>query len=181
MGDILSTISLGDHRMLVYADMFMLNDAYRTSVKQYLAMDMAVIIFTHYESLGAIRYALQELDIDVAEHEQDHSLSIMDGDDVLSALQIEEFINFLKEKEDSAVKGGKQGLGIVIDVGSFFHLGKKVDLEKFELECDSGILAALKCSILCCYHLRDLEANSQDFRNQAHSRHAVSYVVKEEN
>jgi hypothetical protein len=180
IGVILSTMSLGDHRMLVYPDNYTLNDAYRTSVKQFLAANVGVIIFPHYESLGAVRHVLQELDIDVAVHEGDHSLTIMDGDNILVRMQIEGFVDFLKKQEEAAVKEGRQGLGIIIDVGSFFHLRREVDLEKFEMLCHSGKLAGGKSTVLCCYHSRDLQGSAQDFRNQVHSMHEISYIVQAE-
>ena len=164
--------------MLAYPDRHALEDVYRACTSQSLADRKSVAILTHYETPSSIGYALRELDIDIKKHEEDNSISIIDGDGVLAGLHKGGIAEYLKGLEQLAIEEGKRGINFLVDMGSFYHLEKHDELALFEQQCNFGVLGQ-NCSVLCCYHLRDLEAIKQRIGSEIHSFHSTSFIIND--
>jgi hypothetical protein len=66
-------------------------------------------------------------------------------------------LQYLKTLEELAIKHSKNGIDVIVDMGSFRYLGKEQEL----VECENRFNVASadsKSSILCCYHDRDVKA-----------------------
>ena len=179
IGKHLSNMQFGDHNLLLYSDINSLRTIYSSHSKQSLhSRNNAVIILYHYEIKASIVHALQELDIAVDCHEADRSLIILDADEIICKLSIDNFLQYLKTLEGLAIKYGRNGIDVIIDMGSFRHLGKEQEL----LECERKFNTAFKdskSSTLCCYHDKDIKALAIA-EDEIYQFHLKNYIVREQ-
>jgi hypothetical protein len=88
-------------------------------------------------------------------------------------------MQYLEALEGLAIKYGKNGIDVIVDMGSFRHLGKEQEL----IECESRFHITFtdpKSSILCCYHEKDLKALDATRIEEIHILHLNNYIVKEQ-
>lgn len=180
IGEHLSKMTLGEHNMLIYADINSLREIYCShSRKSLQSRNNAVIILYHYESKGSIRNALKEFDIEVDRYEADRSLIIMDANEIIFKPTLDSFMQYLKSLEGLAIKYGKNGIDVIDDMGSFRHLGKKQEL--IEGENRFNIISAdSRSSIICCYHDKDLKVLDAARINEIHKLHLNNFIVEEQ-
>lgn len=180
IGKHLSKMTLGEHNMLIYADISSLREiCCLHSRKSLQSRNNAVIILYHYETKGSIRNALKEFDVDVDRYEADKSLIIRDANEIIFNPSLDSFMQYLGALEGLAIKYGKNGIDVIVDMGSFQHLGKEQEL----IECESRFnitSAGQKSSILCCYHDKDLKALDATRIEEIHKLHLNNYIVKEQ-
>jgi hypothetical protein len=174
-------MQFGEHNMLVYSDLNSLREIYSSHTKRSLQLrNSAAIILYHYETKVSVVHALKELDIAVERHEADRSLIILDADEVIfKTPTCDGFLQYLKTVETLAIKYGRNGIDVIIDMGVFRHLGKEQEL----LECERTFnitSRGSKSSILCCYHKKDVEELDATRKEEIHKSHLKSYVVKEQ-
>lgn len=165
--------------MIVYADINSLREIYSSHSKRSLqSRNNAVVILYHYENRGSIENALKEFDIEVDRYEADRSLIIRDADEVIFRPTFDSFLQYyLKTLEGLAIKCGKNGTDVIVDMGSFRHFGKEQEL----VECEKRfnvISADSKSSILCCYHDKDMKALDATRKEEIHKSHLKNYIVK---
>ena len=173
-----SKMRLGDHNLIMYPDINSLRTIYSSHSKQSLqSQNNAVIILYNYEIKASIVHALEELDIAVQCHEADRSLVILDADEIIFKLSIDNFLQYLKTLEGLALKCGRNGIDVIIDMGSFRHLGKEQEL----LECErkfNSVFKDSKSSILCCYHEKDIKTIDVT-QEEIYQFHSKNYIVRE--
>ena len=180
IGEHLSKMTLGEHNMLIYADINSLREIYCShSRKSLQSRNNAVIILYHYESKGSIRNALKEFDIEVDRCEADRSLIIMDANEIIFKPTLDSFMQYLKSLEGLAIKYGKNGIDVIADMGSFRHLGKEQEL--IEGENRFNIISAdSRSSIMCCYHVKDLKVLDAARINEIHKLQLNNFIVEEQ-
>ncbi|MDQ3967867.1 MAG: MEDS domain-containing protein [Thermoproteota archaeon] len=180
IGQHLSKMTLGEHNMLIYADVNSLREIYCShSRKSLQSRNNAVIILYHYETKGSIRNALKEFDIEVDRYEADRSLIITDANEIIFKPTLDSFMQYLKALEELAIKYGKNGIDVIVDMGSFRHLGKEQEL----IECENRFNITSgdsKSSILCCYHDKDLKSFDATRIEEIHKSHLKNYIIKEQ-
>jgi hypothetical protein len=180
IGEDLSKMRFGEHNALIYDDINSLREIYCSYSKKRLQLrNNTIVILYHYETKRSIRDALKEFDIDLDRHEADRSLIIRDANEIVLSPTLDSFLQYLKTLERLAIKYGKNGIDVIVDMGSFRHIGKEQEL----VECEKRlnfICAASKCSILCCYHNKDVKALGANRTEEIHKSHLKNYVVKEQ-
>jgi hypothetical protein len=180
IGEDLSTMSFGEHNMLIYADVnSLLEICCSHSKKSLQSRNNAVIILYHYETKDSIRNALKEFDIEVDSYEADRSLIIRDANEIIFNPTLDSFLQYLKTLEELAIKHGKNGIDVIVDMGSFRHLGKEQELGVCENRFNIAS-ADSKSTILCCYHDKDVKALDAIRIEEIHKSHLKNYIVKEQ-
>lgn len=133
IGEDLSKMRFGEHDAIIYGDINSLRDIYCSHSKKSLQLrNNTVIILYHYETKRSIRDALKEFDIDVDQNEADRSLIIRDANETILRPTSDSFLQYLKTLEQLAIKCGKNGIDVIVDMGSFRHMGKEQELVEYE-------------------------------------------------
>jgi hypothetical protein len=180
IGEHLSTMTFGEHNMLIYADVnSLLEISCSHSKKSLQSRNNAVIILYHYETKDSIRNALKDFDIEVESYEAERSLIIRDANEIIFNPTLDSFLQYLKTLEELAIKHGKNGIDVIVDMGSFRHLGKEQELGVCENRFNIAS-ADSKSTILCCYHDKDVKALDAIRIEEIHKSHLKNYIVKEE-
>jgi hypothetical protein len=173
-------MQFGEHNMLVYSDLNSLREIYSSHTQRSLQLrNNAAIILYHYETKVSVVHALKELDIAVERHEADRSLIILDANKVIFKPTFDGFLQYLKTLETLAIKSGRNGINLIIDMGAFRHRSKEQELLEYE-RIFNIIFRDSKSSILCCYHKKDVEVLDATRKEEIHKSHLKSYVVKEQ-
>lgn len=140
-----------------------------------------MVILYHYDTRTSLINAIKEFDIDVDTFEADSSLLVKDADEILFRPDLGSFILYLKSLQLLAIKSGKNGLDIVIDMGPFQHFGKEKEIAKCEIGLNGiATYSGSRSSIVCCYHDNDVKGLDSNIIEDLHKSHQTSYVVKEE-
>ena len=134
---------------------------------------------SNYETKRLITHTLKEFDIDVDRHEADRSLIIRDANEIILRPTLDSLLQYLKTLERLAIKCGRSGIDVIVDVGSFRHIRIKQELVEYENRLNI-ICGASKCSILCCHHNKDVKALGGNTIEEIHKSHLKNYVVKEQ-
>jgi MEDS: MEthanogen/methylotroph, DcmR Sensory domain len=173
-------MQFGEHNMLVYSDLNSLREIYSSHTQRSLQLrNNAVIILYHYETKISVVHALKELDIAVEHHEADRSLIILDANEVIFKPTFNSFLQYLKTLGTLAIKSGRNGIDVVIDMGAFRHRGKEQELLEYERTFNITSRGS-KSSILCCYHKKDVEVLDATRKEEIHKSHLKNYIVKEQ-
>jgi hypothetical protein len=179
IGEHLSNMRFGEHNALIYADVNSLREICCLHSKKSLQLrNNTVIILYHYETKRSIRNALKEFDIEVGRYEADKSLIIRDANEIILSPTLDSFLQYLKTLESLAIKCGKNGIDVIVDTGFFRHIGKEQEL----VECENrlnNICEDSKCSILCCYHDKDVKELETIRIEEIHKSHLKNYIIKE--
>jgi hypothetical protein len=88
-------------------------------------------------------------------------------------------LQYLETLEELAIKHGKNGIDVIVDMGSFRHLGKEQELVVCENRFNIAS-AYSKSSILCCYHDKDVKAVDPVRIEEIQKSHSKNYIVKEQ-
>jgi hypothetical protein len=160
----LHRFEFGEHNILVYPDYETLRDLYSQHCRIRLKEgNEIVLLLPHYETINSVREALRELDIDVAKHEQDNTLVIMDAITTMFNPTTDDFRDYLMGLENRARATGKSGICIIADMGSFYHLGKLDEMISYEVAIPPK-RQDVKSSLLCVYHSKDFERLSKEHK-----------------
>lgn len=170
--DQLQKFEFGEHNILTYHDYDSLRELYARHCKQRLEKDNEIVmLLPHYLTPTSIRFALQELDIDVRRHEDDQTLIIMDAVNAIFNPTAKDFLSYLSGLENRAKTKKKDGICILADMGAFYHMRQASDL--IDYETSIPIKTGLKSTLLCLYHQQDFERlakNEQDVICESHFR-----------
>lgn len=165
----------GEHNILTYPDYDSLRELYARHCKQRLDRNNEIVmLLTHYLTPASIRFALQELEIDVKRHEQEQTLIIADAVSTMFNPSAQDFIGYLKGLEKRLHIKKKEGICIIADMGAFYHMRKISELLEYETSIPSK--TDLKSTLLCIYHEHDFERlpkNEQDAICKSHFRELV--------
>ena len=163
--DQLQRFEFGEHNILVYPDYDTLRDLYSQHCKRRLKEDNEIVLLLpHYETISSVRQALQELDIDVRQHEKDQTLIIMDAITTMFNPTAHDFTEYLRGLENRARATGKSGICVIADMGSFYHLGKVDEMINYEAAIPPR-RQDIKSTLLCAYHNKDFARLNTEQRN----------------
>jgi hypothetical protein len=201
--DHLAHAEYGTHSILVYPNIETLRETYSRYAKSQLEdNNEIVLILPYYETANKVRKILSEgfvnnigngndsvvvaaindtktnSIIDVARHEKEGSLIIMDSvkgyfgsgndhdDDDNDNTDLMAFVKQLVKKAESS---GKNGVSVIADLGSFYHYhhnGKTADkLFEYELSLPSKY-EGMKLKGFCIYHKEDLDKRFTEEQKQ---------------
>ena len=169
--------SPGAHHLIVYHNTATLRQVYSSYVDTALnANNETVILFPFYETADSVRRVLHESEfgIDVTNHEDQHSLIIMDS---LKGYfgSSERIMSIVKPELERAKITGKSGVSVFGDPGSFFHHHKEGELMNYELSLPSEFDVKLKA--FCLYHKGDFDARLTDSQKQKLLEHHGKGIV----
>jgi KaiC/GvpD/RAD55 family RecA-like ATPase len=162
----------GDHNILIYRDVETLNEIMATHYREALEQKNELALFvSQYQTIQKVRDVLEKSGLDVARHEHQGSLVILDsvkgyhGPD--GSYTVTSLINMLL---DRANKLEKKGMFAMADVGSFFFLDKLEALVTYELSLPS-VWSDTKLRSFCLYHQRDIARLSERERQALIDHH----------
>ena len=171
----LHRFEFGEHNILTYPDYDSLRELYARHCKTRLeGGNEIVILLPHYLTPASIRYALQELEIDVKKHEYEETLLILDAISTMFNNSAADFLGYLSGMEKRAKFKKKDGVCIIADMGAFYHLRKREELVDYERSIPAK--SQLKSTLLCIYHRKDfdrLEKQERDAICKSHYRELV--------
>jgi hypothetical protein len=207
--DHLTHAEYGTHSILVYPNIETLRETYSRYVKIQLEdNNEIVLILPYYETADKVRKTLSEgivniadrngndadavndtknnSIIDVARHEKEGSLIIMDsvkgyfgsgnnseGEDRL--------MSFVKQLVKKAERSGKNGVSVIADLGSFYHYhhnSKTADkLVEYELSLPSSY-DGMKLKGFCIYHKEDLDKRfTEEEKQKLRDHHGKALMI----
>lgn len=149
----LALIEAGEHSILTFQEMEIMKEIRSRYCYDLLKKkNMAVLLLIYLESRDEVISHLRTAgEIDVDRYIADGSLFIDCDDHSLIGSKDNDFHGHLVEIQNEAIKKGKQGLGIILDISSL--LDAVDELLKFESEILQKNKAHLiHTSLLCCYN-----------------------------
>ena len=200
----------GTHFILVYPNIETLRETYSRYVKMQLEdNNEIVLILPYYETANNVRKILSEgfvnniadgndsvvvaavngtknnSIIDVARHEKEGSLIIMDsvkgyfgsGNDDDDT----DLMAFVKQLVKKAESSGKNGVSVIADLGSFYHYhhnSKTADkLFEYELSLPSSY-DGMKLKGFCIYHKQDLDKRfTEEQKQKLRDHHGKALMI----
>jgi hypothetical protein len=200
----------GTHSILVYPNIETLRETYSRYVKMQLEdNNEIVLILPYYETANNVRKILSEgfvsniadgndsvvvaavngtknnSIIDVARHEKEGSLIIMDsvkgyfgsGNDDDDT----DLMAFVKQLVKKAESSGKNGVSVIADLGSFYHYhhnSKTADkLFEYELSLPSSY-DGMKLKGFCIYHKQDLDKRfTEEQKQKLRDHHGKALMI----
>jgi hypothetical protein len=213
--DHLTHVEYGTHSILVYPNIETLRETYSRYAKSQLEdNNEIVLILPYYETANNVRKILSEgfvnniadsndsvvlaavngtknnSIIDVARHEKEGSLIIMDSvkgyfgsgndhdDDNNDNNDLMAFVKQLVKKAESS---GKNGVSVIADLGSFYHYhhnSKTADkLFEYELSLPSSY-DGMKLKGFCIYHKQDLDKRfTEEQKQKLRDHHGKALMI----
>jgi hypothetical protein len=173
----LHKFEFGEHNILTYPDYDSLRELYARHCKQRLvASNEIVMLLPHYLTPASIRYALQELEIDVKKYELDQTLIIADAISTIFNPSSADFLDYLRGLENRARVKNKAGICVIADMGAFYHLRKLDELVEYERSIPTK--TDLKSTLLCVYHKRDFDRLPEKERETICKSHHRELVLE---
>jgi hypothetical protein len=192
--DHLTHAEYGTHSILVYPDIQTLRETYSMYVKKQLEdSNEIVLILPYYETADKVRKTLSNSDFvnrgeaansdsnnsngssinDVRKYEKEGSLMIMDsvkgyfGSDS-NYEGADRLMSFFKQLVKKAESLGKNGVSVIADLGSFYHLQSNNATEKlFEHELSlPSRYDGMKFKGFCAYHKADFDKRFTEEQKQ---------------
>jgi hypothetical protein len=154
----LTTITSGDHIMLIYPNLYSFRDIYSQYCKTAFENNEIVLLLTYYETIDNVRQTLKEIDIDTEKYEKERSLMIVQDITRTYFGSADDFLFFLEILDKQQEKRGKNGISVFADMGVFFHHqqnDKKNTVVEFERSLGSKFDIRLKR--FCSYHKKDFD------------------------
>jgi hypothetical protein len=202
----------GTHSILVYPNIETLRETYSRYVKMQLEdNNEIVLILPYYETANNVRKILSEgfvnniadsndsvvlaavngtknnSIIDVARHEKEGSLIIMDSVKGYFGLGSDhdddntDLMTFVKQLVKKAESSGKNGVSVIADLGSFYHYhhnSKTADkLFEYELSLPSSY-DGMKLKGFCIYHKQDLDKRfTEEQKQKLRDHHGKALMI----
>jgi MEDS: MEthanogen/methylotroph, DcmR Sensory domain len=154
----LTTITSGDHIMLIYPNLYSFRDIYSQYCKTAFENNEIVLLLTYYETIDNVSQTLKEIDIDTEKYEKERSLMIVQDITRTYFGSADDFLFFFEILDKQQEKRGKNGISVFADMGVFFHHqqnDKKKTVVEFERSLGSKFDIRLKR--FCSYHKKDFD------------------------
>lgn len=175
----LCAMEFGEHNILIYNELDSFREIYSQHIKKRLAANEIVLMLPHYENIDCVKNVLKEIEIDVEKHRAEGSLVIMDSVRGFFGSDIENFFSFLKILRQRVKDMNKSGLSVVVDMGSFYHLGKIGEMISYEKSIPAKSYTT--SSLLCSYHIKDFSRLEDDQKQLLLDHHYRNLLVKNTN
>ena len=172
--ELLSEADYGEHSILVYPDLDTFREVYTHEIKARLQNNDVVAVLPHYETLSSIKINLSELDIDITALQNEKRLLIIDSAQVFFTNI--GFSAFASGLEDLAKRNNRKGTFIFAEMGPFFHRNQIQELLNWENSIPTK--NEMNCSLVCCYHEKDLQRLSEDQKKMLCNHHFTDLRVK---
>jgi hypothetical protein len=174
----LTTITSGDHIMLIYPDIYSFKEIYSRYCKTALENNEIVLLLTYYETIDNVRQSLKEIGLDTEKYEKEKALMIVQ--DITSTYfgSADDFIFFIKIFDKRQEKRGKNGISVFADMGVFFHHqqnDKKNTVVEFERSLGSKLDIRLKR--FCSYHKKDFDRFEESEKRELLEAHHLRINV----
>jgi DcmR-like sensory protein len=173
---LLSESNYGEHSILVYPDLDTFREVYTHEIQARIQNNDIVALLPHYETLSSIKINLRELDMDITALQNEKKLLVIDSAEVFFTNL--GFSAFAMGLEDLAKRSGRNGTFIFAEMGPFFHRDKIQELLTWENSIPTK--NDMKCSLICCYHEKDLQRLSEDQKKMLCNHHFTDLHVKNE-
>jgi predicted helicase len=154
----LTTITSGNHIMLIYPNLYSFRDIYSQYCKTALENNEIVLLLTYYETIDNVRQTLKEIDLDTEKYEKEKALMIVQDITRTYFGSADDFLFFIKILDKQQAKRGKIGISVFADMGVCFHHqqnDKKNTVVEFERSLGSKF--DIKLKRFCSYHKKDFD------------------------
>jgi hypothetical protein len=154
----LSTMTSGDHIILIYPNMYTFKEIYSRYCKTALENNEIVLLLTYYETIDNVRLTLKEVGVDTEKYEKEKALMIVQDITRTYFGSADDFLFFIKILDKQQEKRGKNGISVFADMGVFFHHqqnDKKNIVVSFERSLGSKF--DIKLKRFCSYHKKDFD------------------------
>lgn len=160
----LTDAAFGAHYLIVYPDLATLRQVYSHYINTALNVkNETVILLPFFETTDTARRTLGHTDVDVAKHEEQQSLLLVDS--LKGYFGTSEGVRqLIKQALEHAIASGKNGVAAFGDMGSFFYYNKDNDLVNYELSLPTNYNGNLKT--FCLYHKRDFDLRLTEQQKQ---------------
>jgi hypothetical protein len=161
----------GAHHLIVYPNQRVLRELYTRYVKTQLEQEnKTVLILPHYETTDSLRKSLLVDDnSEDTMKEYEDSLIVMDS--IKGHFGADDHMAYVNKLVDSS----ENGVLVIADAGSFFHLGKKEKLVEHELSMPSRFDADLKR--FCVFHKQDFNTLAEEQRQKLLDHHGQVLII----
>jgi hypothetical protein len=167
----------GAHHLIVYPDLRVLRELYTKYIKTQLEREnKIVLLLPHYETVDNLKKILLDDSFPAATDKDmmkkyENSLIVMDSiKGHFGAGSHMDFVNKL-------VNGAENGVLVIADAGSFFHLNKTDKLIEHELSMPSQFDINLKR--FCVFHKQDFNTLSEEQRQKLINHHGQVIVLED--
>jgi len=174
----LTTITYGDHIVLIYPNLCSFREIYSRYCKTALENNEIVLLLTYYETIDSVRQTLKEIDIDTEKYEKERSLMVIQDITRTYFGSAEDFLFFIKIFDKHQEKRGKNGISLFADMGVFFHHSHN-DKENImvEFERSLGSKFDTKLKRFCNYHKKDFDRFEEHEKGNLLKAHHIKINV----
>lgn len=171
-------VKFGEHNILIYDDINILDKVYSKYCKHQLSTSNHVVLLLIFnEDEETVLQNLSDEGIDVEKRRSDGSLLIED-----SVLEFfgsgTRMLEYLSTLQKYARDIGKNGLTVILDVAGLYLLGSEDDLLRFESSIGPNNQKHLaNASLLCCYHIALSGKISKGSRSRIMDQHQKRLYV----
>lgn len=174
----LTTITSGDHIILIYSDLYSFRDIYSRYCKTALENNEIVLLLTYYETIDNVRQILKEIGVDTEKYEKEKALMIVQDITRTYFGSADDFLFFLEILDKQQERRGKNGISVFADMGIFFHHqqnDKKNIVVEFERSLGSKF--GIKLKRFCSYHKKDFDRFEEYQRGDLLEAHCLRINV----
>jgi hypothetical protein len=162
----------GAHHLIVYSDQRVLRELYTKYVKTQLEREnKTVLILPHYETTDSLKRGLLDADNDNENMMKKYEDSLIVMDSIKGHFGADDHMAYVNNLVDSS----ENGVLVIADAGSFFHLGKKEKLVEHELSMPSRFDADLKR--FCVFHKQDFNTLAEEQRQKLLDHHGQVLII----
>ena len=170
-------IEAGGHNLLVYDELITLREIFGNCAKTLLPKNEIVVLASQYDSLDNLKRSLQKKGVNVAKHQAEGTLFIIDAQHGYQGPDTYGTFKLVVTLSSRAKKEGRRGITWLGDMGSFFAFDRIHDLVDYELSCPTKYEDTLKT--VCCYHKVDFNSLDRGNKGRLIQHHRKSIFVDE--
>jgi hypothetical protein len=149
-----------------------LRELYRKYVKTHLEQEnKTVLILAHYETTDSLKRILLAAD-NSEDKMKKYKDSLIVMDSIKGHFGADDHMTFVNNLVNSA----ENGVLVIADAGSFFHLNKKDKLVEHELSMPSRFDTNLKR--FCVFHKQDFDVLSEEQKQKLINHHGQVLIVE---
>jgi hypothetical protein len=175
----------GAHYLLIYPELRVLRELYTQYIKTQLEHENKIVLMLpHYETADDLRKILSEdffatekadnaSSIDIKKYEDEDSFIVMDS---LRHFGSTNSMAFVKQLVTKAESSAKNGVSIIADAGSFFHIKNLDKLIEHELSMPSKFDVHL--NRFCVFHRQDFSILTEEQRQKLVKHHGKALEIK---
>jgi hypothetical protein len=164
----------GAHHLIVYSNQRVLKELYTKYIKTQLEREnKTVLILPHYETTDSLKRGFLDADIDNENMRKKYEDSLIVMDSMKGHFGADDHMTYVNNLVDSV----ENGVLVIADAGSFFHLNKKEKLVEHELSMPSRFDADLKR--FCVFHKQDFNVLTEEQKEKLVNHHGQVLVVED--